>query len=623
SRRWYLFGRVRAHDRRGERNWVADLLQDQAQIMDLLADPRIAGQFLPIAMRVLFWVGNLDLAVQVIGFLASSGGDDDTAILVDAALSDLLTRLENRVDEPEHETTLSILTKCVQLGCFERLPEDVRARYWRAHGRRTLEISDFENATASFTRAWELSTDAQSMRSSVAGWMALAVMRVHDFSELGLDPKRPERDEALVWLERATENEDAMVPESAYARGMLAYEQNDYERAIRCFDAANERLRRVDGRDAVMIDRTSFFLAAALLASEAPEEVSRALRLMDQALETVQPDLETFYSVHEALKAKDRKLALRFLDAIDIGRGTAPDQLLFVAFEYLNLGEAEPALQTSDRVLHVAVDLDQRIEAMRIALTARNMQGQRDEARQVFEDIRDLLVQRGAFEDLEKLLKNEGFVGQALDFLEIQCELVALYELMEDRTYEKAALQQSIARTLRSRKEVSSLREAHALLREAEVDFPDLVRDDLAALEKLLRLNDATPTQLDAGAKLVHEVADVLGHKPRILVVGGNERQRRHHPRFEQLAADWGFDGEWLMANYSSPQKLVSAIADRLKSGLEMLVLLHWNRHETTEPALELARKAGVPARTVHYAGFTSLEVCLSEQFERLATAKC
>ena len=37
-----------------------------------------------------------------------------------------------------------------------------------------------------------------------------------------------------------------------------------------------------------------------------------------------------------------------------------------------------------------------------------------------------------------------------------------------------------------------------------------------------------------------------LGRTPRILVVGGNERQRRHHPKFEALAAEWRFDGEWL-----------------------------------------------------------------------------
>ena len=199
---------------------------------------------------------------------------------------------------------------------------------------------------------------------------------------------------------------------------------------------------------------------------------------------------------------------------------------------------------------------------------------------------------------------------------------MSLYEHMENRGYEKATLQQAIARSLRSAKDVESLREAHALLREVELEFPDLVHEDLKSLEKLLSLSDSEPARLDQGAAIVGRVAECLGHRPRVLVVGGNERQRRHHPRFDSLGTDWGFEGEWLMANYSSPQKLVSTIQDRIQSGIDLLILLHWNRHETTEPALELARKAAVPARTVHYAGFTSLQVCLSDQFENLAAAQ-
>ncbi len=75
------------------------------------------------------------------------------------------------------------------------------------------------------------------------------------------------------------------------------------------------------------------------------------------------------------------------------------------------------------------------------------------------------------------------------------------------------------------------------------------------------------------------------------------------------------------MTNYTSPQKVVNAIADKLNSGVDVLILLHWNRHETTEPALELARKHNVPARTVHYAGFTSLQVSLTEMLNRLASS--
>ena len=104
--------------------------------------------------------------------------------------------------------------------------------------------------------------------------------------------------------------------------------------------------------------------------------------------------------------------------------------------------------------------------------------------------------------------------------------------------------------------------------------------------------------------------------------MGGNERQRRHHPRFDKLAEEWGFEGEWLMANYTSPQKLVNTVGERLKSGIDLLIMLHWNRHETTEPALELARNHKVLARTVHYVGFTSLQVSLADLLGKLARSK-
>jgi hypothetical protein len=261
----------------------------------------------------------------------------------------------------------------------------------------------------------------------------------------------------------------------------------------------------------------------------------------------------------------------------------------------------------------VAVDLDQRIEALRVVLTAHNMLGERDQARACYAEIREILQQRGKFDALEKLLKNEEFVGQALDHLEIKVELAGVYEEVEGRDYDRASLQVAIARSLRARKDIEALQQAHGLLQEVACVYPELAKDDLQAIEKLLELNDQAPASSEDGRAVVQALQKSLGRAPRVLVVGGNERQRRHHPRLDKLAIDWGFTAEWLMTNYTSPQKTVGTIADRLRAGADLLLLLHWNRHETTEPALELAREAGISARTVHYAGFTSLQVALVE----------
>ncbi|MDA0375042.1 MAG: hypothetical protein O2865_14755 [Planctomycetota bacterium] len=622
ARRFYAFGRLRGHERRGERHWVADLLTDPATVMDLLAEPRIAAQCLPLAMRTLFWSGDLALAVQAIDYLSASAEDnEDAANLVDAAMADLLTRLERRSDPDEAESTLTILQSCVKLPCFDGLPPVVRAGYWHELGRRLLHISAFEEAAGLFERALPLADDARLLRGKCALGAALAVLHQHAATEMSPKPKRSERERALEKLGSAGENEEAWTPEAIFIRGVLAYEEGSYPEAYGHFDRASRRLRRVEGRDAELIQRNSFFLASSILAGGMQSESARAVRLMDEALEGLQPDLETFYSVHEALKRQDRRLALRFLDAVDVGRGAAPDQILFVALEYLGLGEASPAQNAAERVLELAVDMDQRIEAHRVLLTAHNMRGDRQSARAVFQDIRELLMQRGKFLELEKLLKNEDFVGQALDHLEIRCELVALYEELEDREIEKAQLQASIARTLRARKDEESLREAFALLQEVELAFPELATDELGSIRQLLELHDAAPVAADSGPRACGEATEVLGRRPRVLVVGGNERQRRHHPKLEELAGDWGFDADWLMANYRSPQKVVQSIGERLQArDVDVLIMLHWNRHETTEPAAELARQAGVPHRILHYAGFTSLQTCLGEMFGRAAS---
>lgn len=621
ARRWELFGTLRAHDRKGDRERIAETLQDPQALFDLLADATVAGHVLPLVVRSLFWSGDLKLAVRAIQYLAAEPAAGELEAIVDAAVTDLLGRLETRIDTDDQESTASILGKILAMAGFDRLPADVQAGYHRALAERLLAASEWAQAIAAAEQAERLANGHPRLASSAALIAALGELREHDAATCEPRANRPERAAALQRLQHVAADPDRAAPEAVYLRSLLAYETGDLAAAARGFELAIAGLRRLEGRDLRLRDRARFFQAAALLAAGDANEATRALKLMEQALETVKPDLESFYSVHEALKKLDRKVALRFLDAVDIGRGTSADQILFVALEYMSLGEAQPALRAARRVLEIAVDLDQRIAALEVVLTAHNMLGERTQARACYAEIRDLLQQRGKFDVLEKLLRQESVVGQALDHLEIKVELAAVYEEMEGRDYDRAQLQVAVARSLRARKDVEALQQAHGLLQEVACAFPELAKDDLAAVEKLLALDDQDAGGDDQGRTAVAALTRTLGRTPRVLVVGGNERQRRHHPRLDRLAAEWGFTAEWLMTNYTSPQKVVGTIADRLRGGVDVLLLLHWNRHETTEPALELARSSGVPARTVHYAGFTSLQVALAEQLQRLAAA--
>jgi tetratricopeptide (TPR) repeat protein len=611
---------MRGHERRREPNWVADLLKDAGSVLDLLREPRIAHQSLPLVLRTLFWNDDYELALKAIGLCATESTDAETRTVVDAALSDLIGRLEQREDARGSEPLIQILQRVMQLPTFTKLTPDVRVRYHATLARAMLRVNEFELARSQSVIARELALSQSRMFGQAIALGMLAELRLHDVLQIQPRKDRPERDAAIRWLADVPPEQWHVMPIAAFLRGVLAYELGEFHEAEACFASTKEGLRRTAARDQELLHRADFFLAASILAGGNRDEHARAQLLMEDALEHVRSDLETFYPVHEALKTLDRRLALRFLDSVEIGRGTSPDQLLIVALEYLALGEAEPASKAAERVLQIAVDLDQRIEAMRVMLTARNMQGRRDDARTIYDSIRDLLLQRGAFYELEKLLQNETFVGQALDHLEIKCELVALYEEMEEREVEKAQLQTQIARSLRARKDEESLQQAHGILSEVGIRFPDMARDELHAIEKLLELYEAPP--VTTGENPGTHAQKALGRKPRLLVVGGNERQRRHHTRFEELAKAWGLDAEWLMANYTSPQKVVSAIDERLARGLDVLLLLHWNRHETTEPALAAARKAGVLARTVHYAGFTSLQVALADLLGKLQARK-
>ncbi len=608
-RRWRLYGALVAHDRRGERSWIADLLTDSQVLADLLHDATLAALVLPLCVRTLFFCGDLRLALRAIGYLSAQQTTPESALVVDAALADLLPRLQARQEAQDDESTASLLRQAMDIAAFGRLPQEVQARYHKALAERLLGASEWQAAGQEAQTAAQSATGHGMLQSACRALAALSTLRVHSLTALEPKGARPERAEAQQLLGEAGGPDAA--PAAQYVTGILHYEEGAFSAAAEALQAAIDGLRRQDGRDEELLDRARFFHAAALLAEGKPENSSRALKAMDKALDTVRPDLDSFYSVHEALKKLDRKVALRFLDQVEIGRGTSADQLLFVALEYLALGEGDAALKAAERVLTVAVDLDQRLEAMRVMLTSHNMKGERAEARACFETMRDLLMQRGAFAQLERLLQDEAFVGQALDHLDVKLELASLYDEMEGKDYERAQLQLAIARSLRARKDVEFLQQAHGLLADVACRHPELAQEDLKALEKLLELSDAEPIGQDEGAAASQALSKRLGRPVRALVVGGNERQRRHHDRLVELGGRWSLDCEWLETNYTSPQKIVAAIGYRLQRGIDLLVLLHWNRHETTEPALELARKAKVPARTVHYAGFTSLQVAL------------
>ncbi|HHI81292.1 MAG TPA: hypothetical protein ENK02_15110 [Planctomycetes bacterium] len=621
GRRWFAFGRLRGHMRRCEAGWVSELAEDPALLVDLLVEPQIAAQVLPSLMQNYFHEGDLEKAVWVLELLETQGlssvtgnqeGEIEHSILVDAGLIDLLARIERGVLRPEAEGALRrALKRSMRMSAFSHLDSGDQARFYRALGDSYLLTGEWEDAKKALNAAKELVGKEGQILKSIHYLLSLVSLRVLDIQQLKPTPERPEREEAEKWLELPC-SEPSPLPEALIVRGTLRYEIQDFSGAAEDFGVCLKKLSEEPQRRSGLNSKVRFFLGTSLLAAGQTEEFPRASRLIDQCLNEVEPDLHTFYLVHDNLKKIAPKVALKFLDAVDLGRGTSPDNLLLVALEYQSLGEPGRALAAAERVLQVATDLDQRLDAHKVRLVGFNMQGKREEARDEYYEIRDLLLNRGAYEELERTLQDEELVGQALDHVEIKCELADLYEEMEGKDWDRAQLKLAIARTLRAKKDVENLRIAQGLLTEIGIQFPELAEEDLRHLEQMLALQggDGGVGEKDPFASL----RLALGRPPSFLVVGGNERQRGHHPKLQAFSSERGIEAEWLMANYRSPQKLVSQIEDRIQKGqVDGLILLHWNRHETTEPALEVARKAGIPARTLFYAGFTSLQIGLEE----------
>ncbi len=618
--RWYLFGQLKAHDKKGEKEWITGLLEDRQTLFDLLREPGIAWGLLPLLMRTYFWEGDLEGAVSALEYLslAADGGEaEETKELVLAAMTDLLTRVERREEPLEGPSNRDILRRCKAVRGYDDLPADVRARFELAEGRSYLEACEWPEAEERFRAAADLEPQVPRLASMAWTCLAWARMEARNTGEVKPAQERPDRAGILEILDEACRDPEKGAYEAFFTRGILLYETGEYVEAKKDFDRALTLSRRGSEPDPDTTAALRFYLAASILAAGPGGEARKAAHLMNQALDRVRPDLNTFYTVHEALKAIDRDVALKFLDSVDIQRGTSPDNLLLVALEYMSLGEAVPARKAASRVLEVASSLDQRIEALKVSLMAANMTGKAGEAREAFQALRDLLERRGRFEDLEKILLDEDLVGQALDHIEIKCELIDLYEEMEGREADRARLQLAVARSLKAKKSVEDLASSLAILKELELSYPELAKEELDLVERLLALGDGEGEEkLPEGdpRKMAQDLARILGRPPFFLVIGGNERQRKHLERFEELKAQWGFQGEWIMANYTSPQRPVKALEQKLKKGeVDGVLLLHWNRHETTEPALALARAWKKPARTLYYAGFTSLQEALAQ----------
>lgn len=231
--------------------------------------------------------------------------------------------------------------------------------------------------------------------------------------------------------------------------------------------------------------------------------------------------------------------------------------------------------------------------------------------------------------ELAKAHKSEGKLRKRVGELETKVR-----EAEQRAAETKKRLSAAVAPGTRERtldKEAKSAKR-RASVAEQKLHIVELERDDLRAClmdsDRFRQVAEEDVPSFRERPLLSNEVElseklQELGFRPRILVVGGGEPQRRHHDKFAEYGEVMGFDGAWRMAEYVSWHKEMGHLEADMRERFDALVILHWNRTTFTRKAREICNDAGQrPCITCHYEGFTSLRETLQECLRQLIAAR-
>ncbi|MEW6747056.1 MAG: hypothetical protein AB1486_30335 [Planctomycetota bacterium] len=615
-RRWFTFGRLMALARRRAHARVVEMLHTP-ECIELLEEPEIARTVVPIVLRTAFEDGDLDLVVTALEKLVGGRGEHHDAFR--EALAEILRRVERSRDRADEEALKSLLVRCRDLPSFASMPGDVRAPIHRAIGRILQHSGEWEQARQEFSNCLRITGEGHTLASVLHFDLAACYLEVRGVPDLEPDPDREDSSEAIRHLDMATADPRFASFNAYFARGVLRYEKEDFAHAASDFERALDKIQSYRNPLPVTLARIRYYLAVSLFGSGREEDYPKAARLIDQAIERVSPDLADFHRVHDKLHATDREVALRFLDAIDVGREESGSQLLGLAREYLDLGEPERALKTADRAVALPAATDERVDALKLKLRATTILGSREAAHDAFLDLREHLLSHGRFQELERILRDEGESGLALDHFTRQGELNDVLQLMEGRTPDRVEAMLSLARHLRGDNDALSAALAVALLEEAAVYSPERVSSDLEEARKLAEHLRVVPLTDSVARELADRARRLLGHDPRLVVIGGNEAQRRKLDSFEEFKDHLGIEAEWWFADAAHPQRPLDLVKERLRgSRVDGVILLQWNRLDTAVPTRHLCRSHKVACRQLTYVGFMSLKMAIADLLEKI-----
>lgn len=605
AERWRHLGRLDGASRGGHRERVRELMEDP--LFDASLDHAEGRVALRSVGRQLLRDGEGDRAFELyrrhLGSVPEEGSRRDAEFLLEESL-----RRADRGDSPE-EDTLERLSRAASFAREAGLDARAQSKVDRKLGRIHQLAGRGDEATACYRRALERLPEDDPYRSVLVGDLALATLGVRGTLDLLPCADRERREDAEEIL-RSGQGGEGRSYNAIYTLGMLAYERGDWAGAADSFAEADRLMRENRAKARIVHARSRFFLGHCRLElgaeGEELEEAERGI-LKNASAVALEPELKG--PVFDALAQikPDARIPGRAA-----GRGPRPESGRPTAGQHLaaareRLGEdPHEALALVDRAFKSRPDFETWYGAYRTRLEALVALGERDEALRTYERFRAKLYHRDALEPLEELLAEpQGLASELFDPADHHAELADLYDALPEADERfRAACMASAEANLASGDAVRILR-ALGQFHEAAARGAEGAREKEAEAREAAQAAGALeePMPRKEIEDLLHAEEDPV----RLVVVGGDKGRAHLVQQLEALAAELGFEGEWIFTGVRPPYKTLREIAAATQDA-DVVLMHHALGPDMCREIRALGEKYDVPVREAAWLGTANLE---------------
>ncbi len=606
--RWRHLGQLDAAARKGRRDRVRELMDDEA--FDACLDHPEGRTALRAVGRMLLRDGEDD---RIFGYYTrhlaavdDEGSRRDAEFLLEEALRRADRYERGARDENE---SLARLDRVMQFAEQAGLEPRAGAKVDRKMGRVHQLGERWDEAVACYQRALERLPADDAYRSVLVGDLALATLGVRGTLDLLPDAERETRDDAIEILSSQGEESEGRSYNAIYTLGVLHYESGNFTGAAECFAEADALMRANRAKARIVHARSRFFLGHCMIENGADGED------FDQAQRYVQRDAGPSNLPHELKDVVFDALLEVNPDARVPGRGRggrgrerlAPAAGALREAERVLRRDAHRALKFVDKAFKSKPDFDTWFGAYRVRLEALIALEERDEATATYERFRGKLYKGDAMDYLESLLLDEKSpTGELLTELQYLEELADLYEVMPGRDEQFVATCIDCARAYLEAGEADGLVRAQHMLREAALRDEEAVAEVLAevtaaAKKKKVLLDDA-PDE-DACKEQLGAYEEPL----QVLVVGGDDGRRPHLDSLHDVAGRMGFEGSWVFTGAATPDAALDEIEERAENA-SLILLHHRTDASVRDEVLAMAEEMELPVSESPWLGANGLQ---------------